>query len=53
MMARKDAHNVRPSMSSDARDKLMAALHWHVKKGDDDYHRAPMYFDALQSGTPG
>jgi hypothetical protein len=37
-------------MSSDARDKILAALSWPIGKWkhrtDPDYTRAPMYFDA-------
>jgi hypothetical protein len=47
-MARKDARNVNPSLSNDARDKLLAALNWATgkwKRGAD-YQKAPMYFDA-------
>jgi hypothetical protein len=33
-MARKDARNVRPSMSSDPRDKLLAALNWSSGKSE-------------------
>jgi hypothetical protein len=47
-MARTSARNVRPSMSSDARDKLLAALNWTHGKSKDSaaYGIAPMYFDA-------
>jgi hypothetical protein len=47
-MARKDARNVRPTMSSEPRDKLLAALNWSYEnpKGNETYDRAPMYFDA-------
>jgi hypothetical protein len=49
-MARTSARNVRPSMSDDPRDKLLAALNWPIGKWkrstDPDYNRAPMYFDA-------
>jgi hypothetical protein len=47
-MPRKAAHNVRPSMSSDARDKPLAALNWTHGKSRDSaaYGMAPMYFDA-------
>jgi hypothetical protein len=47
-MARKDARNVNPRLSSDPRDKLLAALNWVTGKwrAGDDYQRAPMYFDA-------
>jgi hypothetical protein len=46
-MARSDARNVNPSLSSDPRDKLLAALYWsHGKlKGSAVYQKAPMYFD--------
>src|SRR6185312_12786113 len=49
LMARKDARNVRPSMSSDARDKLAAALGWHYGrfKESREYQMAPIYFDML------
>jgi hypothetical protein len=47
-MVRKDARNVRSSMSNDPRDKLLAALNWSYGnlKGNATYDRAPMYFDA-------
>ena len=37
-----------PSLSSDPRDKLLAALNWPVGKWrrGTDYQKAPMYFDA-------
>jgi hypothetical protein len=37
---------MRPSLSSDPRDKLLAALNWHYAtlKGAT-YDRAPIYFD--------
>jgi hypothetical protein len=47
-MARTSARNVRPSLSDDPRDKLLAAFNcWcgMFKKGIS-YERAPMYFDA-------
>jgi hypothetical protein len=49
-MVRKDARNVRPSLSSDPRDKLLVALNWVTGKWrtGDDYQRAPMYFDACR-----
>ena len=31
-MVRKDARNVNPSLSGDARDKLLAALNWSYGK---------------------
>src|SRR5262250_279042 len=42
------ARNVRPSLSNDPRDKLMAALNWYYgkMKRTAEYQRAPMYFDA-------
>jgi hypothetical protein len=41
--------NVRPSMSDDARDKLLAALNWSDGKlKGTTYDRAPMYFDACR-----
>jgi hypothetical protein len=48
LMARTSARNVNPCMSSDARDKLLAALNWQAGKWERgaDYDRAPMYFDA-------
>jgi hypothetical protein len=48
-MARKDARNVNPSLSSDPRDKLLAALGWHYgkQKGSAEYMRAPLYYDLL------
>jgi hypothetical protein len=47
-MPRTSARNVRPSLSDDPRDKLMAALNWATGKWrrGPDYQRAPMYFDA-------
>ena len=47
-MARTTARHVRPSLSDDARDKLLAALNWSYGKVKDSttYGRAPMYFDA-------
>jgi hypothetical protein len=47
-MARTEARNVRPSLSEDPRDKLLAALNWsHGKlKHGAAYGVAPMYFDA-------
>ena len=47
-MARTSARNVNPSLSSDPRDKLLAALNWAIGKWrrGADYKRAPMYFDA-------
>jgi hypothetical protein len=47
-MARTSARNVRPSLSNDPRDKLLAALNWsHGKlKHGAAYGIAPMYFDA-------
>jgi hypothetical protein len=47
-MARTSARNVNPSLSSDPRDKLLAALNWPYGKlkHSDPYDRAPMYFDA-------
>jgi hypothetical protein len=48
-MARKDARNVNPSLSSDPRDKLLAALNWSYGKLKGSTHnRAPMYFDACR-----
>jgi hypothetical protein len=46
-MARSSARNVNPSMSSDARDKLAAALNWPYgrMKHTDTYGLAPMYFE--------
>ena len=44
---KRDARNVRPSMSDNHRDKMLAALYWHVQRGSNQYSRAPMYFDAL------
>jgi hypothetical protein len=42
------ARNVMPSLSSDPRDKLLAALNWSYGKlkPNEPYDRAPMYFDA-------
>jgi hypothetical protein len=47
-MARRDPSNVKPSLSDDARDKLLAALNWPIGQAQRsaDYLRAPMYFDA-------
>jgi hypothetical protein len=47
-MPRKDARNVNPSLSSDPRDKLLAALNrsYGKLKHSAPYDRAPMYFDA-------
>ena len=47
-MARADARHVNPTMSSDPRDKLLAALNWSYGKlkHSGPYDRAPMYFDA-------
>ena len=47
-MARASARNVKPSLSSDPRDKLLAALNWTIGKWRRcaDYRKAPMYFDA-------
>jgi hypothetical protein len=47
-MARTSARNVRPSLSNDPRDKLLAALNWPTGKFRQgrDYEQAPMYFDA-------
>jgi len=47
-MAKRDARNVNPSLSSDARDKLLATLNWSCTKGSRDYDRAPIYFDACR-----
>jgi hypothetical protein len=46
-MARKSARNVMPSLSSDARDKLLAALNWIIGKhrAGATYKLAPIYFD--------
>ena len=48
-MVRIDARNVMPSLSSDPRDKLLAALGWHYgkQKGSAEYQRAPLYYDLL------
>jgi hypothetical protein len=48
-MARPSARNVRPSLSSDPRDKLAAALGWHYGqfKQSREYQIAPIYFDML------
>jgi hypothetical protein len=47
-MARKDARNVNPSLSRDARDKLLAALNWPHGKFTDSitFKKAPIYFTA-------
>jgi hypothetical protein len=41
---KRDARNVRPSLSDDPRDKLLAALNWSYGKLKDSatYDRAPM-----------
>jgi hypothetical protein len=46
-MPRKDARNVTPGPSNDARDKLMAALSRHYGKSrrSAEYQRGPMYYD--------
>ena len=46
-MARSDARNVIPSLSSEPRDKLLAALGWHYGKlkGSAEYQKAPIYYD--------
>ena len=48
-MARKDARNVKPSLSDAPRDKLAAALGWHYGqfKQSREYQIAPIYFDML------
>jgi hypothetical protein len=48
LMARTSARNVNPTLSSDPRDKLLAALNWPYGqwKRSAEYQRAPMYFDA-------
>jgi hypothetical protein len=48
-MARTDARNVNPGLSSDSRDKLMAALGWHYARQKDSaaYAKAPIYYDLL------
>jgi hypothetical protein len=42
------ARNVKPALSNDPRDKLLAALNWSIGKWrrSAEYKRAPMYFDA-------
>ena len=47
LMAR-TARNVRPIMSNDPRDKLLAALNWPYGqwKRSAEYIKAPMYFDS-------
>ena len=47
-MARTSARNVNPGLSSDPRDKPVAALNWFYGKlkRNEPYDRAPMYFDA-------
>ena len=48
-MAHKSARSVNPSLSSDPRDKLMAALNWPIGKlKGSTYEQAPMYFDACR-----
>jgi hypothetical protein len=46
-MARTSARNVRPSLSSDPRDKLLAALNWSygMYKQSAVDTTAPIYFD--------
>ncbi len=48
-MARRDARNVKPSLSDAPRDKLAAALGWHYGqfKQSREYQIAPIYFDML------
>jgi hypothetical protein len=47
-MARSSARNVNPSLSSDARDKLHAALNWLYGKLKETrtFEQAPIYFMA-------
>jgi hypothetical protein len=47
-MVRRPIRNVNPSLSSDARHKLLAALNWAYAKSRDSatYQRAPIYFMA-------
>jgi hypothetical protein len=48
-VARTSARNVNPSLSSEPRDKLLAALNWKIgewRRGDD-YREAPIYYDLL------
>jgi hypothetical protein len=46
-MARTSARNVNPSLSSEPRNKLLAALGWHYgkQKASAEYRRAPIYYD--------
>jgi hypothetical protein len=46
-MAHTSARNIRPSLSDDPRDKLLAALGWPIGKmrHSAEYKRSPMYFD--------
>jgi hypothetical protein len=46
-MAPASARNVTPSLSSDPRDKLLAALGWHCgrQNGSAEYQKAPIYYD--------
>ena len=44
-MPRRDARNVPPSLSSDPRDKLLAASIGNLKSST--YDQAPIYFDML------
>jgi hypothetical protein len=48
-MARTSVRNVSPSLSSDPRDKPLAALGWHygTQKDSAEYQRAPIYYDLL------
>ena len=46
LMARKSARYVNPSLSSDPRDKLAAALNWPVGKlKGGEYAKPQIYFD--------
>ena len=47
-MARSSARNVRPNLSDEPRDKMLAALNQACTKGGEGYGRAPMYFDACR-----
>ena len=49
-MPRPSSRNVRPSLSDEPRDKMLAALNWACTKGGEVYDRAPMYFDACRQG---
>jgi hypothetical protein len=49
LMARKDARNVKPSLSNENRDKLLAALNHSIARGSPTYRSAPIYFDECRA----